>query len=166
MKLYQFLAVAVVLILVVAYAHKFKAAAISLAHKFKAAAISLAHKFKAAAIPLADKFKAAAIPLAHKFEAAGVDDSSFSRSGRALLLFMASLYLVNVLLRLPGIFQEMPPFSFCDEDIYTRGIYEMYVRWSWTPNTYLGGGANFYPAFRCDATRFAYAKGQCPYGRR
>jgi 4-amino-4-deoxy-L-arabinose transferase-like glycosyltransferase len=55
-----------------------------------------------------------------------------------------AIVALNVLLRLRGIFQEMPPFSFCDEDLYTGGSYQMLQGNTWKPLDVLAGGVNYY----------------------
>jgi 4-amino-4-deoxy-L-arabinose transferase-like glycosyltransferase len=55
-----------------------------------------------------------------------------------------ALFLVNVALRLPGIFQDLPPFTFCDEDLYTYASYAMFKADSWRPPAFLAGGVSYY----------------------
>jgi hypothetical protein len=56
------------------------------------------------------------------------------------------LFGLGVLLRLPAVFQERQPYTFCDENLYTlAGAYKMYLTHSWTPPGFLAGGANYYP---------------------
>jgi hypothetical protein len=62
-----------------------------------------------------------------------------------LPFWLMALYVVNVVLRLPGIYQELPPLTFCDEDLYTFNSYAMYNSKTWTPLAFEAGGANFYP---------------------
>src|SRR5262249_8962554 len=54
------------------------------------------------------------------------------------------LFIVAVILRIPGILQDFPPFTFGDEDIITMTAYQMYREGTLVPKTFLCGGVNFY----------------------
>jgi 4-amino-4-deoxy-L-arabinose transferase-like glycosyltransferase len=61
-------------------------------------------------------------------------------------VWLAGLLAINVALRLPGMFQDLPPLMFDDESLYTFDpYYQMYLAGSWYPPHYLSGGMNFYP---------------------
>lgn len=64
--------------------------------------------------------------------------------GRAFLLLLLAVFLVNVALRLPGALQELPPYTNCDEDTYINPSYAMYRDHTWRPDHFLSGGINFY----------------------
>lgn len=59
------------------------------------------------------------------------------------------LAFVSFLLRLSGFYVDLPPYDFCDEQIYTSGIYGLTMaHWGWNPPGFLAGGINYYlPAF-------------------
>jgi len=58
-------------------------------------------------------------------------------------------FFINILLRIPGaFFQELPPYSFCDEDIYLSGSYNLLNSNYFIlkgERSFLAGGLNFYP---------------------
>ena len=50
--------------------------------------------------------------------------SLFTNKKVRLILFI--IFFLNVVVRLPGIFQEMPPNTFCDEDLIINYSYKNY----------------------------------------
>jgi hypothetical protein len=59
------------------------------------------------------------------------------------LLILLSIFLVNLLFRLPAIWQDLPPYTFCDEDIYTGGSFALYEKKSLDVDKFLAGGLNY-----------------------
>jgi hypothetical protein len=53
--------------------------------------------------------------------------------------------LLSVFVRLLASSKEMPPFSFCDEDIYTREIFRLFESRTWQTVEFRAGGLNTYP---------------------
>lgn len=62
----------------------------------------------------------------------------------SILAWSIIIFSVNLLLRLPGIFQDLPPHTFIDEYIYTEWAFKMYKGEFWQPNAFLAGGMNYY----------------------
>jgi hypothetical protein len=62
----------------------------------------------------------------------------------SILVSSTIILLVNILLRLPGVFQDLPPHTFIDEYIYTEWAFKMYKGEFWQPNAFLAGGMNYY----------------------
>ena len=58
-----------------------------------------------------------------------------------------ALTLVAVILRLPEIRQELPPYLFCDEGMFFGQVQEMLSTGNWLPSDYRSGGLNIYPVF-------------------
>lgn len=54
------------------------------------------------------------------------------------------LFAVNALLRLPAVYQDQPPFNFCDESIITSTAYTLATNGNLVLKDYLYGGMNFY----------------------
>ena len=51
-------------------------------------------------------------------------ESLFTVKKVRLILFI--IFFLNVVVRLPGIFQEMPPNTYCDEDLIINYAYKNY----------------------------------------
>jgi 4-amino-4-deoxy-L-arabinose transferase-like glycosyltransferase len=64
---------------------------------------------------------------------------AFYRIGLAVLL------VVSVALRIPGLFQDLPPYTFCDEDIYAGEAFRMYQEGTWRTVEFRSGSFNTYP---------------------
>ncbi len=45
---------------------------------------------------------------------------------KKVLLVLFILFIINIILRAPGIYQELPPNSFCDEDLITNYAFKNY----------------------------------------
>jgi hypothetical protein len=58
------------------------------------------------------------------------------------------IFLTSVLLRLPAaIFQELPPFQFCDEKIFSEEVFQMLREGRFMTKEFRSGGINIYPGF-------------------
>lgn len=58
------------------------------------------------------------------------------------------LLIIGVILRLPAIFfQELPPFQFCDEDIYSNEVFKMLTENRFFTQEFRSGGINIYPSY-------------------
>ena len=55
------------------------------------------------------------------------------------------LTFIAVILRLPEIRQELPPYLFCDESMFFGQVQSMLSSGSWLPSDYRSGGFNIYP---------------------
>lgn len=60
-------------------------------------------------------------------------------------LTLLLLALLSALIRLPALFQELPPFLFCDEGMFYGQVNEMLSTRSWLPTDFRSGGLNIYP---------------------
>lgn len=66
--------------------------------------------------------------------------------------------LLNILLRLPGIFQELPPYTFCDEDIFLKAAFTMWQHDDWRVGNFQSGGLNYYlPLLAAKITSFFHS---------
>lgn len=54
------------------------------------------------------------------------------------------LTLLSILVRLPGILRDLPPWTFGDEDLVTHLGFSMFQNGRWQPTFYRFGGFNFY----------------------
>ncbi len=73
-------------------------------------------------------------------------------SHKKVLLILFIVFIINIILRLPGAFQELPPNSFCDEDLITNYAFKNYNE---NKIYYYGlGQLNYYlaavPSYFCD----------------
>jgi hypothetical protein len=50
-------------------------------------------------------------------------------------------------MRLPGLFQELPPYQFCDEEFFWGEVNRMILSNSYLAEEFRAGGANIYPMF-------------------
>lgn len=51
--------------------------------------------------------------------------------------------MINMLLKYPGFYQELPPWTFCDEDLFAGYSFRMHQRDSISVNSYLAPALNF-----------------------
>lgn len=58
---------------------------------------------------------------------------------------LAVLFVIAVLLRIPALFQDLPPYAFCDEDIYANEAWRMYAGETWRTVEFRSGPFNTYP---------------------
>ena len=61
--------------------------------------------------------------------------------------FLISAILFAFILRLPGLFQELPPYQFCDEEFFWGEVNRMIRSNSYFAQEFRAGGANIYPMF-------------------
>lgn len=64
--------------------------------------------------------------------------------GSSPILLLLGLFLLNLALRFPAFFHDLPPTTFCDEDLYVNYGYDMLRKGSTKVGHYLSGGINFY----------------------
>lgn len=55
------------------------------------------------------------------------------------------LFAIAVILRMPALFQELPPYLFCDEQIFADETMRMFASGSIVANEFKAGGLNIYP---------------------
>lgn len=67
------------------------------------------------------------------------------RPETAYWVLIAGAFLTAVILRLPSVAQELPPFQFCDEAIYSAEAQRMVVQHGWRTVEFRSGGMNLYP---------------------
>ena len=71
--------------------------------------------------------------------------SSASERGSFLVgLLISALFLIGILLRAPGFFQETGAFTFCDENMFLKEALRMYLERDPVPSLYHSGALNFY----------------------
>jgi len=58
----------------------------------------------------------------------------------------ALLFVVALIMRLPSLFHELPPFQFCDEFIFSNETRDMLSSGRLIANEFKAGGFNIYPA--------------------
>ncbi len=58
---------------------------------------------------------------------------------------VAALFAAALLLRMPSVVQELPPYTYCDEDVYAGEVLRMLQGGSWVVNEFRAGGLNIYP---------------------
>jgi len=61
--------------------------------------------------------------------------------------FLISAILFAFIMRLPGLFQELPPYQFCDEEFFWGEVIRMIRSNSYFAQEFRAGGANIYPMF-------------------
>jgi hypothetical protein len=61
--------------------------------------------------------------------------------------FILIAMLVAFLIRLPGLFQELPPYQFCDEEFFFGEVSRMIGANTYLAKEFRAGGANIYPMF-------------------
>jgi 4-amino-4-deoxy-L-arabinose transferase-like glycosyltransferase len=66
-------------------------------------------------------------------------------SVRSYRIALAVLFIAAIALRLPAVFQDLPPYTFCDEDIYANEAYRMYQAGTWRTVEFRSGAFNIYP---------------------
>ena len=59
-------------------------------------------------------------------------------------LLISALFIIGVLLRAPGFFQETGAFTFCDENMFLKEALRMYLEGDPVPSLYHSGAINFY----------------------
>ena len=57
------------------------------------------------------------------------------------------IFVISLVSRLPLIWNNLPPYQFCDETIYFEEVMRMILTGDVLPNEYRAGGFNLYPAF-------------------
>jgi hypothetical protein len=57
------------------------------------------------------------------------------------------IFLFTLLSRIPLLLNDLPPYQFCDENIYQNETIRMIYANDWIPNEFRAGGFNIYPAF-------------------
>jgi 4-amino-4-deoxy-L-arabinose transferase-like glycosyltransferase len=57
-----------------------------------------------------------------------------------------ALFVSAILLRLPAVSQGLPPYVFCDEDIFFGDAFRMLQSGSWSAQEFRSGNFNIYPA--------------------
>lgn len=63
-------------------------------------------------------------------------------------IYIFIFFILALILRLPAIFlQELPPFQFCDEDIYSNEVFKMLMENRFFTQEFRSGGINIYPAY-------------------
>jgi hypothetical protein len=61
-------------------------------------------------------------------------------------IILFCIFIVSLVSRLPLIWNNLPPYQFCDETIYFEEVMRMILTGDTLPNEYRAGGFNLYPA--------------------
>ena len=67
----------------------------------------------------------------------------FSKIKRHELFFILLTMTLFIAFRFKGVFQQMPPYTFCDEDMYLAPAFNMFKKGSIFVNVFLSGALNF-----------------------
>lgn len=73
---------------------------------------------------------------------------NYTASGRKnkwLILVLSALFVTSLLLKLPGIFNELNPFLFCDEGMWVYSVVNSLSSGSLIPSEFKSGTINIYP---------------------
>ncbi|MCK6599557.1 MAG: phospholipid carrier-dependent glycosyltransferase [Bdellovibrionaceae bacterium] len=72
------------------------------------------------------------------------------------------LFFLAMTMRIPAaLFQELPPFQFCDEEIYSSEVFKMLTEMRLFTKEFRAGGMNIYPAYFLGLI-YSYLKGHLP----
>lgn len=61
-------------------------------------------------------------------------------------IILFCIFVVGLISRLPLVWNNLPPYQFCDETIYFEEVMRMILTGDTLPNEYRAGGFNLYPA--------------------
>ena len=73
-----------------------------------------------------------------------------------------TLFFLALAIRIPAaLFQELPPFQFCDEEIYSSEVFKMLAEMRFFTKEFRAGGMNIYPAYFLGLI-YTFLKGHIP----
>lgn len=65
---------------------------------------------------------------------------------KKVLINFTLLFIVFLLIHTPKLFADLPPYTFCDEDIFVREIEKMLEAKQWITSEFKSGALNIYPS--------------------